>query len=239
MGGNTGGKSSGNQSVQMTPEQQQALAAQTNFMTGTAFPAYQNTIASAGEAKDLAMPAAMKAASNATNVAQQTQGIQQAAGTAGTALGMGGLASLFGPQYKQEQINAALQPGIEQAREANLAQTSQFGGAGSAGSARQALAQENLQGLNAQRMATAAASASSGVEANRAAAAQAMLAGGQNALTGANQAAASQIGYASTPQDVISKYASVVFGTPQGSTTPNFAGTQGSSGSSKSLGAKV
>ena len=234
-----GGKSSGSQQVQLTPQQNEALSAQTNFLTGTAFPAYQSTLGSAQDAMNKTMPAATNAAANATNVAQNTQNVNQAAGTFGTAAGMSGLSSLFGQDYKNQQIQAALQPGIEQAREANDAQTAQFGGAGSAGSSRQALAQENLQSLNAQRMATAAAAASSGVEANRAAAAQSMLAGGQNALTGANQAAASQIGYAQTPQDVISKYASVVFGTPQGNTTPNFAGTQGSTNSGKSSGFKL
>jgi hypothetical protein len=49
----------------------------------------------------------------------------------------------------------------------------------------------------------------------------------------ANQLASSRVGLAQTPQDVFSKYASVIYGTPQASTTPNFAGTQGTTGSSK------
>jgi hypothetical protein len=55
---------------------------------------------------------------------------------------------------------------------------------------------------------------------------------GQAGLGAANQAAASRIGYAGTPQDIYNKYASVVFGVPQASTTPNFAGTQGATGKS-------
>ncbi len=64
---------------------------------------------------------------------------------------------------------------------------------------------------------------------------------GMAGLTGAQQAAASRIGFAQTPQDVFSKYASVIYGTPQASTTPNFAGTQGTTGqsSSKGFGFKV
>ena len=60
-------------------------------------------------------------------------------------------------------------------------------------------------------------------------------------LQGAQQSAASQIGYAGSPQDLFSKYASVVFGTPQASTTANFTGTQGgtSQGSSKSMGGSL
>jgi hypothetical protein len=101
------------------------------------------------------------------------------------------------------------------------------------------LADTNLSSLNAQRQATAAANASAGVEANRAAAAnQLATLGGQN-LGAANQAAAARIGYAGTPQDVLAKYASVIYGTPQASTTPNFAGTQGTTGQSSSKGFNI
>jgi hypothetical protein len=55
-------------------------------------------------------------------------------------------------------------------------------------------------------------------------------------LTAAQQSAASRIGFAGAPQDVLSKYASVIYGTPQASTTPNFAGTQGQKTSSKGFG---
>ena len=58
-------------------------------------------------------------------------------------------------------------------------------------------------------------------------------------LAGANQAAASQIGYAGTPQDLFSKYAGIVFGTPQASTNPNYAGTQGGTSSGKSSSFKI
>jgi hypothetical protein len=99
-----------------------------------------------------------------------------------------------------------------------------------------ALADRNLSSLNAQRQATAAAGARAQVQANKAAASQALMTGGQAGLTGAQQAAASKIGFAGVPQDVYSKYAQVVFGTPQASTTPNFAGTQGQKTSSKGFG---
>jgi hypothetical protein len=74
------------------------------------------------------------------------------------------------------------------------------------------------------------------VQANKAAAANQLMNAGQTNLGAANQAAAAQIGYAGTPQDVYSKYASVIYGTPQASTTPNFAGTQGQKTSSKGFG---
>jgi hypothetical protein len=114
-----------------------------------------------------------------------------------------------------------------------------YGAAGGLGSARHALADTNLRQLGEQRQATAAAEAQAKVQANKAAAAQALLGAGQTGLTSAQQAAAGRVALAQTPQDVLAKYASVIYGTPQSSTTPNFAGTQGSVGSSSSKGFKA
>jgi hypothetical protein len=237
MGGGKGSSSSaGSQQIQMTPEQRRLLNAQTDFLTGTAFPTYQETIGKAGEVYNKTAPEAIKAANQASDVAAQTGGLQQAVGSAGLAGGMSGLASLFGPKYKEEQVQGALQAGRETSRELLGQQNAMYGGAGGLGSARQALADTNLSSLNAQRQATAAATASAGVETNRAAAAnQLATLGGQN-LGAANTAAAARVGYAGTPQDILAKYASVIYGTPQASTTPNFAGTQGTKGQSSSKG---
>jgi len=231
-----GGKSSGQQQAVVTQEQKDALKAQTDFLTKTAMPAYQKTIGMASDVYGQVNPTATNVANTAMNVAGRTGSAQEAAGTAGTKLGMAGLASLFGPQYKEQQVNAALQAGRESARESQAGQNAMYGGAGGLGSSRMALADRNLAGLNEQRQATAAAAAASGVEANRAAAANQLATLGGQQISGANQAAAARIGYAQTPQDVLAKYASVIYGTPQASTTPNFAGTQGSTGASQSKG---
>lgn len=233
------GKSSGSSAPVVTQEQKDLLKAQTGFLTGTAFPAYQQTLGMAQDVYGQVNPAAINTANTALNVAGQTGATQQAAGTLGTGLGMAGLASLFGPQYKEQQVQAALQAGRESARESQAGQNAMYGGAGGLGSARMALADRNLRSLNEQRQATAAASAAAGVEANRAAAAQQLATLGGQQLAGANQAAAARIGYAQTPQDVLSKYASVIYGTPQGSTTPNFAGTQGQTTNQSGKGFKL
>jgi len=233
------GKSSGTQSVQMTPEQQRALTLQTDALEKTFLPAYQNTVTGALDVANKVMPVASSYASKATDVAGQTGALQQGVGTGALLAGTGGLASLFDPNYERGQVQAALQAGRESARESQLGQNAMYGAAGGLGSSRMALADANLASLNAQRQATAAAGAQAQVQANKAAAAQALMGAGQSNLTAANQAAAAQVGYAQTPQDIYSKYASVVYGTPQASTTPNFAGTQGSSGTSKGFGASA
>jgi hypothetical protein len=148
-----------------------------------------------------------------------------------------GLASLFNPQYEEGQVQASLQPAREAIREQVGSENAMFGGAGGAGSSRYALARENTRQLGEQRLATAAATARAGVQANKAAAANQLATLGGQQIAGANTAAASRIGYAQTPQDVLAKYASVIYGTPQASTTPNFQGTQGAntSGSGKGI----
>ena len=235
-----GGKSSGQQQtqVQMTPEQQRALQVQTDFLQNTALPAYQKTVGGAQDVLSNVMPAVQQAAGGASNVAARTGALQEAAGTGALATGLSGLASLFNPQYKEQQVQGALQAGREATREQLGQQNAMYGGAGGLGSSRMALADENLRQLGEQRQATAAANAAAGVEANRAAAANQLATLGGAGLTSAQQAAASQVGLAGTPQDVYSKYASVVYGIPQAGTTPNFAGTQGSTtqGSSKGFG---
>jgi hypothetical protein len=275
----------------------------------------------------------MNVAGNQAQVGQQLQN-----------QGASSLSALFSPQYKQEQISAAMQPAREDIREQLSGQNAMFGGAGGLGSSRMALANKNMSQLGEQRLATAAATASGNVESQRQAAANALMGAGQGALgqsgniyqglagqgtqnvgqamnaygqmagqglgavsnagsqygqmagqglnavqgagsqygnifgqganlmgqgtnvygqmlnagqganqaaqsgygnlatlgqqglTGAQQAAASRIGYAQTPQGTYNQYANVIYGTPQASVAPNFAGTQGQSGSSKGFG---
>jgi hypothetical protein len=220
----------------MTPEQREMLQIQTGALRDTFMPAYQNTVTGALDVANKVMPVASSYASKATDVAGQTGALQQGVGTGALLAGTSGLASLFSPDYEKGQVQAALQAGREAARESQAGQNAMYGAAGGLGSSRMALADANLASLNAQRQATAAAGAQAQVQANKAAAAQALMGAGQSNLTAANQAAAAQIGYAQTPQDIYSKYASVVYGTPQASTTANFAGTQGQKSSSKGFG---
>lgn len=232
------GKSSSSSAPVVTQEQKDALTAQTKFLTGTAMPAYQRTIGMAGDVYGQTNPVATNVANTAMNVAGQTGATQQATGTAGTLTGMAGLASLFNPQYEEGQVNAALQAGRESGRELVNQQTAGYGASGGLGSSRAALANANLASLQEQRQGTTAAAARAGVQANKAAAANQLATLGGQQLASANQAAAARIGYAQTPQDVLSKYAAVIYGTPQASTTPNFAGTQGQNTSGKGSGIK-
>lgn len=234
-----GGKSSGSTQAVLTPEQKELLQLQTGALKETFLPAYKSTVTGAEDVYKTVSPTATTAATDAAKLATSIGSTLDTQGTNALKTGVTGLTALFDPQYEQEQVEAALQAGRESARESQAGQNAMYGAAGGLGSSRMALADRNLSSLNAQRQATAAAGARAQVQANKAAASQALMAGGQAGLTGAQQAAASKIGFAGVPQDVYSKYAQVVFGTPQGSTTPNFAGTQGQTTSSKGMGFKL
>jgi len=231
-----GGKGSSTSSVQMTPEQQEMLKLQTGAFRDTFLPAYTGTVGTAKDVYNTVSQNADAEARNAINVATRAGTNLETQGTSALKTGVTGLTGLFDPQYEEEQVEAALQTGREAARESQAGQNAMYGAAGGLGSSRMALADRNLSSLNAQRQATAAAGARAQVQSNKAAAATSLMAGGQTSLDAAQRAASSKVGFAGVPQDVMAKYASVVFGTPQASTTANFAGTQGQKTSSKGFG---
>ena len=273
------GKSSSSSAPVVTEEQKDLLKAQTGFLTDTAFPTYAKTIGMAGDVLGQVQPATTAAAQTAMDVSGRAGQLQETVGQgalttgvtgqgnlAGYQQGMGRglfeggagqLGALFSPQYKQEQIQASLQPAREEIREQMGQQAALFGGAGGLGSSRQALASRNLASLGEQRLGSVAAQTSAGVEGQRQKAAESLMGAGasslgqaanlfgsltgagQQGLTAAQQSAASRIGYAGAPQDVLSKYASVIYGTPQASTTPSFQGTQGTNTSGKGFGVKL
>jgi|Laugrespbdmm15sd_2_1035082.scaffolds.fasta_scaffold03997_4 hypothetical protein len=271
-----GGKGSSSSAPVVTEEQKELLRQQTGFLTNTAYPAYQRTIGQASDVYNQVNPATTTAAQTAMDVSNRSGQLQETAGRGALTTGITGqgnlagfqegmgrglfaggagqLGALFSPQYKQEQIQASLQPAREEIREQMGQQAALFGGSGGLGSSRQALASRNLASLGEQRLGSVAAQTSAGVESQRQRAAESLMGAGagalgqagslfgsltgagQQGLTAAQQSAASRIGFAGAPQDVLSKYASVIYGTPQASTTPNFAGTQGQKTSSKGFG---
>lgn len=231
-----GGKGSSTSSVQMTPEQQEFLKLQTGAFRDTFLPAYEGVTTGAKTVYNTISPTATTAATDAAKLATSVGSTLDTQGTNALKTGVTGLTGLFDPQYEEEQVQASLQAGREAARESQAGQNAMYGASGGLGSSRMALADRNLLSLNTQRQATAAAEARAKVQANKAAAATSLMAGGQTSLDAAQRAASSKIGFAGVPQDVYSKYAQVVFGTPQASTTANFAGTQGQKTSSKGFG---
>jgi len=230
------GKGSSSSAPIVTQEQKDAIKAQTDFLTSTALPSYKTTVAGANERLGLMQPYVNQAALTGFKQTGDTAQLGYEAGKKAYGSGMSQLEQLFDPNYEKNQINAALQAGRESARESQAGQNAMYGAAGGLGSSRMALADKNLASLNAQRQATAAAGAQSQVQQNRMAAANSMLGAGQNLANLGLSATSQQLATANAPMDAYAKYASIVYGTPQASTTPSFTGTQGQKTTGKSFG---
>ena len=230
------GKGSSTVTAELTPEQREQIKLQTEALRSTFLPAYQSTVGGAKDIYGQVAPAATAAAGTASDVAGAAGALQGAVGAKSYLTGTEGLEKLFSNDYKTQQIQAAMQPAREEIREQVGSQNAMFGGAGGGGSTRAALARENLKQLGEQRLGTVAAATSADIENRRQQAAGTLLSAGQTGLTAAQQAAMSRVGLAQVPQDVYSKYASIVYGVPQASTVSNFAGTQGQNKSSKGFG---
>jgi hypothetical protein len=216
------------QTAELTPEQRAQIAAQTEFFTGTIAPAYRQAVGGATDVYNLGVGGVTNAAQNLAGQAAQAQETLGSTGESALRTGISGLQSVFNPNYASQQLASVMTP-AQREYEQNLAgQSAQFGGAGQLGSARQALAGQNLAQLNRERQQQAAAQVMSGVAQQQLGAGTTLAQLGQAGLGQALGAAGTGVTAAMTPQDLYSKYASVIFGTPAASYAPDFRGTQGS-----------
>jgi hypothetical protein len=222
-----GGSGSSTTTPTLTPEQADLLKTQTEAYKNTFLPSYQKATGGAQNVYEGSTPylnqAAIRGFNQSTTTADQlNQPSLNALGTSSKTL-----ASIISPDYIKNQIAGYLQPVQEQNREANNALFAQYGGSGQLGSSRAALAESSLGGLNAARLQAAGTNAISNITGQQIGAASTLGNMGFQGIgtsLGASQAA---IGYANAPTDLYSKYASILYGTPQ-SATPNFTGTVGS-----------
>lgn len=235
------GKSGGTQTVvpTLSPEQNAMLAAQTGLFTGTVGPSYQAAVKGATDLYNASAPGVTSAAQNLAGTSMQAQNVLGSTGEAALRTGIGGLQNLFTPEYEQQQMMAAMMPAQAQYQQNLANQTMGFGGAGQIGSARQAFAQSQLAGATQQAQMQAAAEVQKNIAAQRAGAAQSLIGAGQGGIGQAIGAAGTGVTAAMTPQQLYNQYASVLFGTPAASYVPNFAGTQGRTETSESMGFKI
>jgi len=212
----------------LTPEQRAAINAQTGFLTGTIVPTYQKAVTGATDVYNQNIPGITQAAQNWGTTAGQAQTAAGETGESALRTGISGLESLFGKDYEQQQLAAALQPAEAQYMQNVASQNMGFGGAGQMGSARQALANTQLAGQTQALQQQAAAGVLRDIAAQRAQVGQALAGLGQAGLGQAVNYSQAGVNAAMTPQEAYNRYASVIFGTPASSYNPSFAGTQGS-----------
>ena len=222
------GKSSSTTTPTLTEEQKAQIKAQTDFFTGTIAPTYTGAVTGATDVYNQNIGGVTNAAQNLAGTAQQAQQSLGETGESALRVGIGGLQSLFNPDYEANQIQAALAPAQSQYQQNMAAQQAQFGGTGNLGSARQALAGQQLAGQNAALQAKTAADIQAQVAAQRMGVGTTLAQLGQGGIGQALGAAGQQVSASMTPQQLYNQYASVIFGTPASSYNPDFRGTQSS-----------
>jgi len=223
------GKSSSTTTPTLTDEQKAQIKAQTDFFTGTIAPTYQEAVKGATDIYNLNAGGVLNAAQNLGGTASQAQQTLGSTGESALRTGIGGLESLFSPDYEANQIKAALAPAQAQYQQNLAGQQAQFGGAGNLGSARQALAGQQLAGQTQAQQAQTAAQVQRDIAAQRMGVGTTLAGLGQGGIGQALGAAGQQVSAAMTPQQLYNQYASVIFGTPSASYNPDFRGTQGGS----------
>ena len=222
------GKGGGTQvtTQELSPEQRQMIATQTDVYKNTIAPAYQQAVGGAQDVYTNIAPGVAAAAQNLQGTAAQAQSVLGSTGESALTSGINALQNLSSPEYQQAEMNAALMPAEAQYAQNIAGQQAQFGGAGELGSARSALAQSQTAASTQAAQQQAAAQVLNNI------AQQQLSAGGSLAqlapgyLTGAQTAAGQQLTASMAPQALYNQYASVLFGAPSTSYNPNFAGTQ-------------
>ena len=220
------GKSSSTTTPTLTEEQKAQIKAQTDFFTGTIAPTYTGAVKGATDVYNQNVGGVVNAGQNLAGVAGQAQQALGETGESALRTGISGLQSLFSPDYERNQIQSALAPAQAQYQQNLAQQQAQFGGSGNLGSARQALAGQQLAGSNAALQAKTAADLQSQIASQRMGVGAQLAGLGQGGLGQALGAAGQQVAASMTSADYFNKYLSGVYGAPQASYNPDFRGTQ-------------
>lgn len=182
------------------------------FTQNTLYPNAAAAAQGVGEAYAAGKPGINQAANSAASYANTGGTALGTAGMNNLAVGSEGLQSLFSPEYQQQQINAAMLPGQEQYNTNMAAQGAQFGGAGQLGSARQALAGNQLAQQSAMNQQQVAAGVNNQIAQQRANAANSLMSGGAGQIVSGAGVNAGGMTAAMAPMQLASQYASAING---------------------------
>jgi hypothetical protein len=223
---------------QLTDEQRQQIQAQNELFTSTIAPNIKQAVSGASNLYNASQGGVLNAAQNLAGTASQVGQTAGSVGESALRTGVGGLESLFSPDYAQQQLNAAMAPAEAQYQQNLQNQAAQFGGTGNLGSARQALAGQQLAGTTQATQAATAAGILKDIAAQRASVGADLAQIGGGALGQALGAAQTGVGAAMTPQDYFNKYLAGPYGAPTASYGLGPTGTA-SSTSSSNYGIKI
>lgn len=215
-------------SPELSQEQKNDIAASTAFKTGTIIPEYQNLIGGAKTTYGLSAPGVQNAAQNLAGVAGQAQQTLGETGESALRTGISGLENLFSPDYEARQIANAMGPAQAQYMQNLQNQQATFGGAGQLGSARQALAGQQLAGSNQMNQAMLAAQVEKDIAGQRAGVGSTLAQLGQGGIGQSLGAAGTKLGASKADMDLYSQLAGIYMGVPSQSYAAPYQGAQGS-----------
>lgn len=237
------GKSSGSTTYvpALSPEQNAQIAAQTQLFTNTIAPAFQSYATGAQNLYNQQNQGVVNAAQGLSGIANQATNVLGTTGESALRTGVTGLQNLFTPQYEAQQLQAALQPAQAQYAQNVAAQQAQFGGMGQLGSARSALAGQQLAGTTQAAQQQAAAQVEAQIAQQRAAAASNLISAGQGGLGQAVGAQQQTVNAGMIPFNVYTTLGQQLGLISPSSYTPDFRGTQGytSNTTGSQLGAQI
>ena len=230
MGSLFGGKSGGSQTVipTLSPEQNAMIKAQTQFFTNTMGPQYQQYANMLSNLYNQSAGGVNTAAQNLAGTAGQAQQALGSTGESALRTGVSGLENLFGKDYENQQVQAALMPAQAQYMQNLANQQAGFGGAGQLGSARQALAGQQLAGANQAAQMQAAANVQQQIAAQRAGVGAQLAGLGQSGLAQALGAAGQGVNASMIPMNFANTYGGALGLVNSNTYNPNFSGTIGS-----------
>lgn len=224
---------------QLSQEQLNDIAQTTQFKGETLLPAIKAGINTTLGTYNAGAPGVENAAQNLASVGSQAQQTFGGVGESALRTGVTGMESLFNPNYEANQVAAALQPAQAQYMQNIANEKAQFGGAGELGSARQALAERQLAGQTMATQAATAAQVEKDIAAQRAATGANLANIGTTGISNAVTAAGVPLSAAQMGLEYWNKALGGLYGVPQASTNPNFAGTQGSTTSGTKFGISI
>ena len=195
--------SSNSTSVNYLPEQITDIQKTGDFRQNTMMPFAKDYLGKLQSGYSDALAGINKAAQGGAGYAGQVAQTMGETGESAARTGVAGLESFFNPQYGAEQFQAAMAPIQAQYMQNVANQGATFGGAGQLGSARQALAGQQLAGANQSAQMQAAANVMNNLNNQRLQAGQALGQLGGNYLGQGMTAKQQQLGYAQAPTDYL------------------------------------
>lgn len=206
------------------------MEASQKFRTNVAMPYFQKGMGQLDTMYDINQPGMLKAAQNVAGTAGQVQETTGGVGESALRSGVTGLQSLFNPEYEQNQIMSALAPAQAQYQQNVANQQAQFGGTGNLGSARQALAGQQMAGSARAQAAQTAAQIQQNIANQRAQVGNQLAQIGYGGMDRALAAAQAKQAAAASPQENFYKYLAAKQQTvPASFYTPPYPGQVGTS----------